>query len=916
MAGIAARYISLKGRRLGLLTRDYLYKNYKLSVPSNFNTIRDTTYGGTNDAGSNGQGYYFTESEWNPLTGLGSINGSTILDLLNLAPTYGELKYGLGTMQINNGSGWTYPKSIYVNQNGTWTAVQNAYVRKGDGTWERVFPTPMGQFNYVGGTFHSYYENYTDQTAPIIILNTGDFDLTINNVSFYDSTGNVSANVTTGFTGVLPLTLAPGQTYPFTFEYDYSNSGTYETTIDFTNWIGYLGYSNTTISSELVVMPDYNGIAVGPTELVFNIYQCDYTNNYSQNTVGSYTYTVPSGVYYVGITLAGGGGGGGATDGSSGANGYGGNLLRGQLAVSPGDTLEFFIGGGGGGGVSGGHNFSASGGASTDGFNGGNGGYSGASGWSGSGGAGGAASALYHNGSLIAVAGGGGGGGGGGDYSSGRGQEGWASSGSNYGGNAPDRGGDDGGGPGGGGGGYPGGNGGDIVRGDNGSYSGRNGADLIPAGFSVYDYLGGAGGAAGTPSSPAYYNGAWGNTGWMYLTEYTEASDAAQTVTITNSGNGANLNISSVATLDNLVTLSSLNSSVLTFDFSTYTGQSETFTVTPKTLPFTGQFFDTVEITSDASNTNLLYIPITININSQPQGYVAYTTPGSYTWTVPPHVHSLSIYGIGAGGGGGACGGVYGTNGGGGGSGYYESQTNIAVNPGDVFTISLFQPGSGGAWQGDRVFPVTLNYAWSSFMNDYAVWVDPDAVSPVGQWVTFNASVFAPYSGHYTLNGAADNHAKISFSSGQSYSTDNTYSVGSNTLTTTLNLEQGLNFINISALNDGGPAGVAFQIISQQDSSTVWTTRNNYDPGAGSQGGATIVSSPNVLFTAPGGTGGASGYHGGNGAAGDYGSGTTPGPGTTVWAAGQSWAAGAGGSGAVSYYNGGDGANGVVVITW
>jgi hypothetical protein len=76
-------------------------------------------------------------------------------------------------------------------------------------------------------------------------------------------------------------------------------------------------------------------------------------------------------------------------------------------------------------------------------------------------------------------------------------------------------------------------------------------------------------------------------------------------------------------------------------------------------------------------------------------GTVSFTNPGSYSWKVPPGIHSITIDATGAGGGGGGSSEVgSGGGGGGGGSGGYVSQQSMAVIPGETLTITV---GSGGA---------------------------------------------------------------------------------------------------------------------------------------------------------------------------------------------------------------------------
>jgi len=141
---------------------------------------------------------------------------------------------------------------------------------------------------------------------------------------------------------------------------------------------------------------------------------------------GNYSYTVPSGISVIVVEAQGAGGGGGGqavnTDGFSsdnpGEGGAGGDgaLIKYEVSVSPGDTVNMDIGGGGGGGNDGVIEDTSSGGSG-----GANGGGSGGDGdaysfnkGDGAGGGGGGWTEVDVNGSVVLVAGGGGGGEGGG----------------------------------------------------------------------------------------------------------------------------------------------------------------------------------------------------------------------------------------------------------------------------------------------------------------------------------------------------------------------------------------------------------------------------------------------------------------------------------------------------------------------
>lgn len=102
---------------------------------------------------------------------------------------------------------------------------------------------------------------------------------------------------------------------------------------------------------------------------------------------GASTFTVPSGVSSISVKLWGAGGGGGAGgSAAAGGSGGGGGSATGTITVTPGETLNVYVGGGG-----------AAGTRNT----------------SGGGGGGGAYSSIYRGSTPLAIAAGGGGGGGG-----------------------------------------------------------------------------------------------------------------------------------------------------------------------------------------------------------------------------------------------------------------------------------------------------------------------------------------------------------------------------------------------------------------------------------------------------------------------------------------------------------------------
>ena len=77
------------------------------------------------------------------------------------------------------------------------------------------------------------------------------------------------------------------------------------------------------------------------------------------------------------------------------------------------------------------------------------------------------------------------------------------------------------------------------------------------------------------------------------------------------------------------------------------------------------------------------------------QGQQEYATPGSYSWTAPDGVTSVSVCCIAGGGAGGGSSGSTGKGGGGGGGLNYKN--NITVVPGNSYTVVV---GNGGPRSG------------------------------------------------------------------------------------------------------------------------------------------------------------------------------------------------------------------------
>ena len=113
-------------------------------------------------------------------------------------------------------------------------------------------------------------------------------------------------------------------------------------------------------------------------------------------------------------------------------------------------------------------------------------------------------------------------------------------------------------------------------------------------------------------------------------------------------------------------------------------------------LPAVNQGSTWSNVTAGYTNVNGQWLQFYPN-----QGQVSFTTPGTYTFAVPPGIHSITVDMIGGGGGGGGgeeVGG--GGGGGGGGSGGYVFGQTLTVVPGETLTIKVGEGGAGAPFVG------------------------------------------------------------------------------------------------------------------------------------------------------------------------------------------------------------------------
>ena len=379
----------------------------------------------------------------------------------------------------------------------------------------------------------------------------------------------------------------------------------------------------------------------------------------------------------------------------------------------------------------------------------------------------------------------------------------------------------DGGGGGGGGGGYNGGAGGPQTSGDNGAFSGSNGADLLPAGFvSVAGSNGGATASAG-------------GSGAINMIVNKILSGATQTVTIKNVGNGANLSIGGIS-INDASTATGLSNNKIGYDLATFTGGTATFTVTASNLAL-GTHTRNITISSNAANGTSYVAPLRIIVTPLPNGTRIFAAPGPASFVVPADVHTMTISLVG--GGGGAGGSYYR-----GSAGSVVTYTSKPVTPGETLSIYVGEGGVSRTTGSVDYYPVYLSYAWSGFMNAYAVWAN------AGDNFTSTRTFVAPVTGDYTFEYQADNYLEI-YLDGALIDTHAGYTYSN---FHTVSLSPGVKNLRFVAVNWGGPAGFAVT-IKDPSGNLIWWTGKELLASSGTAGGYSTITGNFGTFSVAGG---------------------------------------------------------------
>lgn len=380
---------------------------------------------------------------------------------------------------------------------------------------------------------------------------------------------------------------------------------------------------------------------------------------------------------------------------------------------------------------------------------------------------------------------------------------------------------------------------------------------------------------------------------------------------------------------------STLGSGSNIFVFPTNDGAIDVRWVLPTytgSIPLSGIKIDVSE-NSVLKNTILLPVSTTYTYPLVPEpiapvGEASFTEPGTYTWTAPFGVTSISAVCVGGGGNTVATDGSAG--GGGGGLGY---KNELSVTPGSTYTVVVGGPsqdsyfistetvrgggggngtqttgGAGGTFTGDGggnggrggnsgidfnggggggaggylgaggpevsifdtrlqsdVYAVTLTGIWSPFMDAHAVWASDNA-SSFSRTYTVNF----PYTTHYLFTYAVDNIMNVNLDGVSiiSYEGFRANPPASQLILVTA----GNHVINITATDTGGPEGVALTIDSTVGGGDGGAGGDAVDSGGGARpgGGGGGVG---LLGAGSDGVGGSGGGDGANGASGQGGAG-------------------------------------------
>lgn len=275
------------------------------------------------------------------------------------------------------------------------------------------------------------------------------------------------------------------------------------------------------------------------------------------------------------------------------------------------------------------------------------------------------------------------------------------------------------------------------------------------------------------------------------------------------------------------------------------------------------------------------------NIAVRPVGYTGSVEEIVWTAGLGNNTRVQAYLWGGGGGGGGNDRGV-----GGAGAGGAFTLVNFTINEGDSIQIAVGGQGGGGssgrgapggaAGGSYTVAPIfnirtatPINYtdpfgnfypavptfpqfngAWGSFLNTYGVWIDPSSAYQFANWY----QITVPVTGTYTVTQSSDNYSSIYSPTflpngffWQSYT-----SAGQIDVT----LTAGTHYMYVTAVNTGGPGGIAVTITGGASYSGGRGGYSGYAGGSGAGGGgggATVLLLNNTVIGVAGGGGGGGG---------------------------------------------------------
>jgi hypothetical protein len=198
-----------------------------------------------------------------------------------------SLKYGFTYAKNSSGIYKPLVNAFIKTDSVTWTPLKTAWLKIDDNTWERIYPTPRGEFENSPTTItFNTYQNYQSQNLHFLtITNVGDWNLIVNSASVNDSTGNYTTSAWNS--ALFPANLAPAQSITVPMNVYGNTVGTFSGNVAFTNYIGPLGYANTSVPVNVTVLPDYATLQVSPQGSNFTYYIGD--------TQPTATYTITNG---------------------------------------------------------------------------------------------------------------------------------------------------------------------------------------------------------------------------------------------------------------------------------------------------------------------------------------------------------------------------------------------------------------------------------------------------------------------------------------------------------------------------------------------------------------------------------------------------------------------------------------------